>query len=147
MFLKVSATILKEVSASRYVVVCVDGTTTLDNDSWISIHAYTMRNFVRVPHLINLQRIVNETGANNLTSIIVNALHNGGGVIIDDLPLKLMCFGAERVSTFQGIHNGVIKQLGDKFTPYLIGLHEAAHKTNLVEKTMAELGIIKMLRM
>jgi hypothetical protein len=48
-----------------------DKVTTIDNQSWLSIHVYVIKEWRRFPNLLNLYRIVDETIVDNLTSLTV----------------------------------------------------------------------------
>jgi hypothetical protein len=52
---------------------------------------------------------------------------------------KLLCFGADGVSTFQGKKKGVTVQIQQKISSYAIGVHCHAHKINLAMKTLSNL--------
>lgn len=41
---------------------------------------------------------------------------------VDDIVLKLLCFGANGVATFQGKKTSVIKQIASKYAPYCLGV-------------------------
>ena len=76
MFVQVQAAIVRKVSVVDCEAISANETNTIDNGSWISIHAYVVKNWVRLPFLISLQRIKEGVGADNLTSLIVNALQS-----------------------------------------------------------------------
>ena len=57
-FSQVQTTIIYEVSAIDFVAISIDETITISNDSWISIHTYVIKNWVKLSFLISLQRIV-----------------------------------------------------------------------------------------
>lgn len=42
---------------------------------------------------------------------------------------------------FQGVHNGVVKQLQDKVAHFLTGIHCCAHKFNLALKALSKLVV------
>jgi hypothetical protein len=54
---------------------------------------------------------VNGTFVDNLTKLIMDALLQYGGLLELNLGLKLMCFGANGVTIFQGFKLDVIMQL------------------------------------
>ncbi len=62
MFAYVIKAILVNVFVVNYVILICDKVNIMDNDNWISIHAYVMQNCVKVPMLIFLQRVVVEHG-------------------------------------------------------------------------------------
>jgi hypothetical protein len=60
--------------AARFFSITCDEVTSLDNQAWISIHGYVCENWTRVPLLLSLERVVDGTGADSLTKIIVEAI-------------------------------------------------------------------------
>lgn len=48
------------------------------------------------------------------------------------LAFKLVCFGIDGVTTFQGSKTSVIVQLKENHAPLMLGVHYATHKINLV---------------
>jgi hypothetical protein len=59
-----------------------------------------------------------------------------GGVGIDEIAKKLLCFGADGVTVFQGLKVGVTKQLQTKYAPFMTGMHCFVHRVNLAAKTL-----------
>jgi len=119
--------------------------TSMDNGSWLCIHAYIIENYVRVPHLVFVQRLIDRVGANTLTLLIVKALEIGGDVTLEQISKKLLCFGADGVSTFQGTRSGVTTQLQTKFAPFYMGIHCIAHHCNLAAKSLSTLPIFAIM--
>ncbi len=70
--------ILAIISIVNYVALTCDEVNTMDNGSWISIHTYIMQNWVKVPMLLSLQKVVDGARVDNLTIVIMEALQNGG---------------------------------------------------------------------
>jgi hypothetical protein len=64
-----------------------------------------------------------------------------GGLDQDAIATKLLCFGADGVSAFQGKRTGVTVQIKKKFAPFSTGVHYHAHKINLAVKTLSQLSI------
>ncbi len=62
------------VSTFNYVVLTCDEVSTIDIGSWISIQAYVMQNWVRLPMMISLQKVVDGPRVDNLTMVIMEAL-------------------------------------------------------------------------
>jgi hypothetical protein len=143
MFDVVKAEIKAEVSSAPYVALTCDETTTVDNGSWMSIHAYTCQNWVRVPFLIGLEKVVDAPTADHFTALLLQALERGGGIDAGDIARKLLCFGADGVTVFQGTRTGITVQLQQKVTPFSIGVHCAAHRVNLAAKTLSVLTIFQ----
>jgi len=74
MYAQVIKDILTIISIANYVVFTCDEMNTMDNGGWVSIHAYVMQNWVKIPMLFSLQKVVDVTRANNLTVVIMDAL-------------------------------------------------------------------------
>ena len=74
--------------------VSCDEVTTLDTQSWISIHGYVCENWSRKSMLLSLERVTGGSGSNNLMTIIVEAMKAFGGVKEADLAARLASFGA-----------------------------------------------------
>ena len=58
MYSEVRAAILRVFAIANYVALTCDEVSTIDNGSWISIHAYVVQNWSRVPFLISLEKVV-----------------------------------------------------------------------------------------
>jgi hypothetical protein len=78
--------------------------------------------------MIFLQKIIDGARANNLTIVIMEALHNSGGLNFATIVERLLCFGVGGVNKFQGIKIGVIKQINTNYAPFSIGVHCMAHR-------------------
>ncbi len=76
--------------------------TTIDNVSWICIHAYVVQSLVKVPILLQIEHIVNGSSSNNLTKVIIITLMRCGGLTMKDVSKKLLCFGVDGAFIFQG---------------------------------------------
>jgi hypothetical protein len=59
------------------------------------------------PFCSNLQKVVNRTIADNLTSFIVQSSVDYGGLSEIDIANKLVCFGTNEVTIFHGVKNGI----------------------------------------
>jgi hypothetical protein len=80
MYAQVTEAILAIIFFVNYVALPCDEVNIVDNGSWISIHAYVVQNWVRVPMLLSLQKVVDGIGIDNLTIVIIKALQKGGGL-------------------------------------------------------------------
>ena len=49
----------------------------------------------------------------------------------EETQAKLLYFGADGTSVFQGNRNGITIQLVRKFAPFLLGIHCCGHRLNL----------------
>jgi hypothetical protein len=88
-------------SAAKYLAITCDEVTTVDNQSWISIHAYCMQDFYHQPILISLECLTEGASATRLAIIIVDAMLNHGGQTKDELRQKFVSFGADGAVVFQ----------------------------------------------
>ncbi len=68
-----------------------------------------MQNWVRIPILISLDRMIERLRNDNLTKVIMETLTIGGGLSKDQIAQKFICFGVDGVNVFQGTKNGVTK--------------------------------------
>jgi hypothetical protein len=115
-----------------------DELTTIDNQSWLSVHAYVTDDWKQLPLLLNMYKVVDETIANNMTFLIVKSLGQHGGLSEIDITSKLVCFGANGIT----ICHGVIIQLMQKHAPYVSNVNCMAHHTNTVVKTLNGLNLV-----
>jgi len=115
-----------------FISINCDEITILDNQSWISMHAYVVENWKRQPILLNLERVVDKGTSNNLTADIVRSFTNLGGLLVVDVANKVVCFGVDSVTIFQGLKIGVTIQLMNKHNPFIVSIHCMAHWRNLV---------------
>ena len=142
MYAEVRTAISRVLVGANYVALTCDEVSTIDNGSWISIHAYVVQNWSRIPYLISLERVVEGGGSDNLTQVIIDALTGAAKIERPALSKTLLCFGADGVSTFQGAKTGVTQQIQSKYAPFAIGVHCMAHRCNLAFKTLSQLAIM-----
>jgi hypothetical protein len=81
------------------------------------------------------------TTANNLTDMLMSSLELKGGLDKATIVSKLVYFGADGCSAFQGRKNGIIVQIQKNFSPFASSIHCHAHKVNLAVKTLSELDV------
>ncbi len=93
---------------SHFISMSCDEFTTIDNQSWLSIHVYVVKEWKKVSIMLNLQRVVDGATFDNLTSLIVKSLMEFGGLSETNLANKLVCFGVDGIIIFQGVKNGLI---------------------------------------
>ena len=60
--------------------------------------------------------------------MIVKALESDGGLDSIAISSKLLCFGVDGISAFQGICTGVTKQVQDKWAAFMSVMHDMAHR-------------------
>jgi len=80
-----------------------------------------------VPILLNLERIVNGGTFYNLTFVIIRYCTIFGGMSKIDIANKVVYFGVDNVTIFQGLKTNVIVQLVNKHCPFVLGIHCMAH--------------------
>ncbi len=89
--------------------ISCDEVSTLNNQSWLSIHYYVVENWARIPILISLDCVLEGSSSNNFTKVIMEALTTRGGMPRDYIASKLMSFGVDNVNVFQGTKSSVTK--------------------------------------
>jgi hypothetical protein len=95
------------VRAARFIAISCDEVTSCDSGQWLSLHAYVVIDWIRVPVLLHLSKVQGQK-ADALTEVIVRALMSEGGLSWEEIGEKLICFGANGVSMFQDTSNGCI---------------------------------------
>jgi hypothetical protein len=69
-------------------------------------------------------------------------LFNVRGLTKVEVLSRLLCFGMDGVSTFQGVQGGVIVQIQDLHVLFSMGIHYMAHMINLVVHIFFSLPIV-----
>ncbi len=77
------------IQKAKYIVVNYDEVTNINNQSWCSMHAYIVDGFRRLPLLLNLERLFNESIVDNLTTLILRSLMEYGGLTTKHVASKL----------------------------------------------------------
>jgi hypothetical protein len=78
---------------ARFFSVTCDKVTTLDTQSWISIHGYVCQDWQRLPMLLSLEQVVEGGTANHLTKTIAEVVKKARGFDKKDIAGKFMSFG------------------------------------------------------
>lgn len=78
----------------------------------------------------------------NLTQVITDALRVRGGLSRQEVSSKLVSFGADGASVFQGVRTGVTRQLQEKHAPFVAGVHCMSHRVDLALKTLSKMPIV-----
>jgi hypothetical protein len=86
--------------------------------------------------------VANGAKANGLTELLMSSLSTKGGLNTDTIASKLLCFGVDGVSAFQGKRTRGTVQIKRNFAPFATGIHCHAHKINLVVKTFSQLPLV-----
>ena len=119
----VLSALMSVVRSARIISISADEVTAIDNTSWLGVHVYAMDSWERVPHLLHLSCISESSDGgcvDNLTNAIMLSLMGEGGLSAEDISSKLVCFGADGVSTFQGVKKGVTTQIREKWAPFVV---------------------------
>jgi hypothetical protein len=95
------------VQKARFISNFANEVTTMDYQSWLGVHVYLVTDWKHNPILLTLEQLVNGGIVNNLTKVIVDSVLQYGGLSKFDLVSKLINFGANGISVFQGAKNGV----------------------------------------
>jgi len=75
----------------------------------------------REKHIASFFCLSDGGNADQLTSVIMHALLHEGNLSYEQIACKLVCFGANRIGTFQGPKSGVIAQIREKWAPFTLG--------------------------
>jgi hypothetical protein len=130
---------------ARFISLSCDEVTAVDNQSWLSVTAYTSMLGERVCHLLQVSRVVDGNGADNITNMLLTTLMHHGGLSPDQVGEKLIYFGVDGASIFQGSRNGMAVQLSRQFAPYMMSVHDVAHRTNHAVLSLNGLPMVKKL--
>ena len=80
--------------------------------------------------------------SDNLTTMLMEALQQLGGLTLEQIREKLLCFGANGAAVFHDVRGGVTMQLQREFSPFLLAVHCGNHKTNLAMYVVSKTGIV-----
>jgi hypothetical protein len=133
---------LKTLLKGSSILSLFDEVTAIDMTCWISVHVHIMEGWERVPHLLHISYVSEPGIADHLTERIMLALMGEGNPTREEIACKLVCFGVDGVSTFQGHKTGVTTQIREKYAPFSNGIHCFNHKMNLVVQTMSNYPMI-----
>ncbi len=56
---------------------------------------------------MNLEKVVDRGTYNNLTTVIIHSLIDLGGLLVVDVANKVVCFGVDGVTIFQGLKTSI----------------------------------------
>jgi hypothetical protein len=96
---------------ARFIFVSCDEVTTIYNQSWILTHVYVVKGWRCLSIFLTLFQVLEGSSVDNLTKVIVDSLLTYDGLLEFNLPSKLVCFGVDLVTTFQGPKTSVTMQL------------------------------------
>jgi hypothetical protein len=98
-----------------------------------------------MPHLLHLSCVSESGTSDHLTNVIMHVLLCEGGLSREQIASKLVCFGAEGISTFQGAKRCVNIQIREKWAPFSLGANCCNHRVNLVVKTLSKYPMVSRL--
>ncbi len=98
------------ISSVNYVAISANEMTIVDDQQWINIHVYMMKNWKRVPILLTFEKVEMGVTLNNIEAIILNAMGRYGGLTNEAMASKWVYLGCDGDFVFQGIWIGVITQ-------------------------------------
>jgi hypothetical protein len=102
MYLSILAALARAVQAARVISVIADEVTGVDSTQWLSVHAYVVQNFVRVPLLLHLSHVTDGCKSSNILGLIITALMDEGEMSREEVAAKLVNCGFDGASIFQG---------------------------------------------
>lgn len=91
----------------RYISIFFNEVFTIDNTSWIKIHAYVLEKWKHVLILFTLEKVTSSVITTNLTCVLLCALFSFGGMNEQVVGQKLELFGIDGGSMFIGVRNGI----------------------------------------
>ena len=133
------------VGKAKVFSLSADEVTSIDGQSWLSIHIYICIGYKRVSILLALMRLVDGNRIVVVKEAIYSMLLWHIGLSQAQIAERLICFAADGVSMFQGCRNGITLQLKEYVAPFLFGVHYMAHRTNLAVEPLSRLLLVSKL--
>ena len=113
------------------IALSLDEVKTIDNTSWICMHVYTVRNFVRQPTLLTVVKMKDNSMVENIFEVVKSSLIEYGGIDEMMTTQKFECVGVGGALVMQGHKNSLFTKLKDFASPYIVGIHCMSHIMNL----------------
>jgi hypothetical protein len=133
------------IQEARYFSLSTGEVMARGGESWLSMHLYVSLDFKLVSILLALVRLVDGNGADALKETMYSQLCFHSRLEKKQIGERLVCFGVDGVSVFQGSRNGVTMQLQEYADPFMFGVHCMAHRTNLAVQPMSDLPLVAKL--
>ena len=115
---------IEMIQVVNFLTNTVDETSANDNTSWIVIYIYIMQNQSHMFLLYSMLKMTSEVATiDMLTETLIGALSSYGRLEVTNLARKFLCFGANGDLAFQGHKNGVVKQMREKYAPFVLRVH------------------------
>jgi len=119
--------VLDAATKSPYYALLCDGSTDIacQNNVMVYVRYLDMLSFKYVTDFLCCVRVSADTSDHHtaIMSGIIEACR------LD--PDKFVSMCTDGAPTYTGVHNGTVKQLREKYNPFLVGVHCSAHKTAL----------------
>ena len=106
---------------------------------------YAVNSWERVPHLLHLSCVSDCGIADLLIDAVMHALLGEGRLNREEIGGKLVSFGANGASTFQGPKIGVSTQIREKWAPFCLGATCASHRINLIIEILSNYPMVSRL--
>jgi len=100
LYKQMSKKMWKVVVGLKYLTLSYDEITTINNQSWVSIHYYVVQNWYHLHVLIFLEHVIRGGGFNNLTKVIIDIMKKYVSFSKTNIVMKLMSFNANSVNVF-----------------------------------------------
>jgi hypothetical protein len=97
----------KILAEARFNAISADEVTTVDQESWLSVHIYISTGFSRVPILLSLSWLVEGNTAVAVKETILTSLNWHRRLVDNVVAKRLICFREDGVSVFQGYRTGI----------------------------------------
>lgn len=89
------------ISKARFFSLSADEVTTIDSQSWLSLHLYICIGFKRVPILLSLSRLCDGSGASVVKEFVQEMLIHHNALSEREVAECLICFGVDGALVFQ----------------------------------------------
>jgi hypothetical protein len=100
---QVVATLKEVMNNASYVALTANEITNMDNQNWISIHGYVLKDWSWILVLLTMKQIMDGFNLDNLTRVLMTSLKLCEGISKEHITNKLVSFGVDGVSVFQGV--------------------------------------------
>jgi hypothetical protein len=92
---------------ARFYAISTDKITTVDYESWLSVHIYIAVGFSGVPILLSLSRLTEGNRASAEKECIMKSLSWHTRLVNNTVAERLVCFRADGMSEFQSCRFGI----------------------------------------
>jgi hypothetical protein len=100
---QVLATLKEAMNNASYVALTANEVMNMDNQNWISIHGYVLKDWSWIIVLLTMKQIVDGSNSDNLTRVFINSFKLCRGIPKEHITNNLVSFGVDGVSVLQGM--------------------------------------------